>query len=228
MALLWDASLMPSDEDWSVRGGSRSGGRSLAGSEQVVLSPTARWKASLTIPCFEPESTRAARRLISMGRSATWLVGPFERERAPWVTDPLTGGQITDADGLRDSAANSAWGANADTKADLDFRLAAQTAPGDGRIAIQRFRGGLLYPGMVFSIIDRLHMIVDLDAPDTGGGTTIFASVRPLLRAGCPSSQSLEFAKPAGQMRLASDDTGALQLQLSRYGTLSIELEEAF
>ncbi len=29
-------------------------------------------------------------------------------------------------------------------------------------------------------------------------------------------------------MRLASDDTGAMELQLSRYGTVSVELVEAF
>ncbi len=57
---------------------------------------------------------------------------------------------------------------------------------------------------------------------------SIGVSIRPWLRADYPAGGVIEMGSPFGTMRLASDDTGAMELQLSRYGTVTIELVEAF
>ena len=92
--LYWPSVLMPSSEDWSLRGGTRSGGQTFQGNETVVASPSARWKATLTIPCMRREQVLAMRRIIALGRTQTWYVGPVESSRAPWNID-LVGGKIT-------------------------------------------------------------------------------------------------------------------------------------
>ena len=87
---------------------------------------------------------------------------------------------------------------------------------------------------MIFSIGNRLHMIVDLpsgelaDPSVQGPPGAIAATIRPWLRADYADGTPLEFGKPLGTMRLATDDTGAMELQLSRFGTVSLDLVEAF
>ncbi len=94
--LPWPDALKPSSEDWSLRGGSRSGGQTFQGNEQIVASPTARWRATLTIPCFGRDKILAMRRVIALGRSQRWFVGPYEKPRAPWPYEPIIGGVLTD------------------------------------------------------------------------------------------------------------------------------------
>ncbi|MEG9525949.1 MAG: hypothetical protein MIL41_09260 [Hyphomicrobiales bacterium] len=53
-------------------------------------------------------------------------------------------------------------------------------------------------------------------------------AVRPWLRDTYPAGTAIMFGAPVGTMRLASDDTAAMSLQLSRTGTVKIEFVEAF
>lgn len=226
--LPWPSVLVPSSEDWSLRGGTRSGGQTFEGNEQIVASPTARWKASLTIPCFKPGQILAMRRVIALGRTQTWLLGPHELTRAPWNRD-FVGGALTYRQ--RDRHPELETG---DTAAALSFSVSGNRALGEAAIDINRIRGGGLAPGMIFSIGARLHTIVDLPFGDTaapgeqGPPGVVAASIRPWLRADCPGGTPIEFGTPVGAMRLASDDTGALELQLSRFSTAQVEFVEAF
>lgn len=228
--LPWPSVLMPSSEDWSLRGGTRSGGQTFQGNEQIVASPTARWRATLSIPCWEPEHVRALRRVVAMGRPQTWLVGPYEVERAPWNVD-FIGGKITYAQGEKDGPA---WEAGTDTSSILNFQLYGAAALNDPGLSILRVKGGVLEPGMLFSLGGRLHIISALDGETgTPGGqgaanALLGVYIRPWARAAYPVATPVEFGRPVCTMRLASDDTGALELQLSRYGTVTVELVEAF
>lgn len=225
--LAWPGVLMPSSEDWSLRGGTRSGGQTFEGNEQIIASPTARWRATLNIPCWEPEHTLAMRRLIALGRAQAWAVGPYEYDRAPWNID-FIGSKITYAQALSNPAVYFG-----DQSASLDFRLFGPALMNAPIIAVKRNRGGVLRPGMIFSIGDRLHTIVDLSGePGSPGGqgapnTVMNLTIRPWLRADYADGTALEFGTPRGTMRLASDDTGAMELQLSRYGTVAVDLVEA-
>ena len=227
--LTWPSVLVPSSEDWSLRGGTRSGGQTFQGNDQVVTSPTARWKATLTIPCFTREKVMAMRRVIALGRTQTWSVGPVETTRAPWNID-LVGGKITYG---RAAKQPDIYIGDQDPK--LLFQVADDAALNATLLIAYRFRGGVLEPGMMFSIAGRLYSLVDLPAGELGTapGTQglpgrILLSLRPWLRAAAVSGDAIEFGAPVGTMRLASDDTGAMELQLSRYGTVTVDLVEAF
>lgn len=231
----WPSILVPSAESWNPnKGASRSGGRSLTNQEQIVEGPSGYATASLTIPCNKPSKVLEMRRALALGRAQTWLIGPFEVSRAPWFVDPLTGGRITTCRGDKDAALDPAWDANADTSADLDFRVRDAATMNATSLTVLRTRGGLLSPGMFFSVEGRLHVITDLTTTDpTGDGGlaapgAIGIQFRPWLRADTPANTPMEFGWPRGTMRLASDDTGAMELQLSRYGTVTLDLVEAF
>ena len=226
--ITWPSVLVPSSEDWSLRGGTRSGGQTFEGYEQIVASPTARWKATRTVPCLTRETNLAMRRFIAFGRSQLWYVGPCETSRAPWNID-LVGGKITY--GRAAHRPDVYVGAQ---RADLDLRLCGVSGINATSITIQRNRGGVLEPGMVFSISGRLHVIVDLPNGELaspgvqGPAGTIAATIRPWLRSDYADGTPLEFGRPIGLMRLATDDTGAMEQQLSRLSTVALDLVEAF
>lgn len=230
--LPWPSALLVSSEDWSLRGGTRSGGQTFLGNEQIVASPTARWKASLTIPCMRPDAVRAMRQVIALGRTQVWIIGPYEYARAPWNID-LIGGPVTYKQGAKDAAVDPNFEADAITSSKLDFRVVYAAGVNATNFGVQRNRGGALAPGMIFSLNGRLYILTDVDGETATPGQPAQAQAmtvqfRPWLRADAAPGDAIEFGTPTGLMRLASDDTGAMELQLSRYGTVSVELVEAF
>lgn len=233
--LPWPSILVPSSEAWNPnKGSSRSGGRSLTNQEQVVEGPSGYATASLTIPCNKPAKVLAMRAALALGRAQTWLIGPFEVSRAPWFVHDLTGAKITYGYGARDAAVDPAFEINPQTASTLDFQTAAPVAMNGTAMTIQRNRGGLLVPGMTFSIGNRLHIITALTTADPGADQgyamagQIGIQFRPWLRDDYPADTSIEFGKPVATMRLASEDTSAMELQLSRFGTVTLDFVEAF
>ncbi|WP_163006094.1 hypothetical protein [Methylobacterium brachiatum] len=232
-ALPWPSVLVPSSENWAPRGGSRSGGQTFEGNEQIVASPSARWKATLTIPCLTRDANLAMRRVIALGRSQTWNVGPIETNRAPWNID-FVGGKVTYRRGAKDNGVNPAFQSDPTTSSVLDFKLAADAAMNATSMTIRRNQGGVLEPGMVFSLGNRLHVVTGLPggemaAPGQPGPKgTIPVEFRPWLRSDYGANTGIEFGAPVGTMRLAADDAGSLDLQLSKSGIVTLDLVEAF
>lgn len=231
---VWPSILVPSSEVWNPnKGSSRTGGRSLTNQEQVIEGPSGYATASLTIPCNTPAKVKAARVVIALGRAQRWLVGPFEYSRAPWATDAY-GRRITpkllrrpDLDGT--AFADGGAVAIADTL--IPATVAAPATMNATSLRIARPLGtvfredvvstilGDLEPGLFFEVAGRLHLIVDV-----AGDLLTF---RPWLRADIAAGTSINLVSPKGTMRLASDPDG-LELQLSRTGTLTLDLAEAF
>lgn len=86
-------------------------------------------------------------------------------------------------------------------------------------------KGARLVPGHYFSIAGRLHLVTRvLDA--SGGAATV--EFRPPLRATVADLEPVELIAPKAPMRLASDDTAAMELDLGRFATLQLDLVEAF
>lgn len=233
--LIWPAILAPSSESWNAnKGSSRSGGRTLTNQEQVVVGPSGYATATLTVPCSKPAKVLAMRAALALGRAQLWFVGPCEVVRAPWFVEPLVGTKVTYGFGRTDAAVDPAFEVNADTASTLDFRTAAPVAMNATAMTIQRNRGGLLQPGMMFSIDNRLHVITALTTPDPGatrGQATagqVGIEFRPWLRADVPAGASIEFGQPRSTMRFATDDAAAMELQLSRFGTVTVDFVEAF
>ncbi|MGY2052967.1 hypothetical protein [Methylobacterium sp. JK268] len=234
MPLAWPSALIPSSENWRPHGGTRTGGQALDGSEQLVASPSMRWMATLTIPCHTKARILAARRVIAYGRAQTWLVGPWEYSRVPWATDAY--GRLITPDLLRRPSLDGTPFADAGATAIADTLVPATVASAAAlnatTLTLARTLGtvfrdpdvvsttlGDLEPGMLFGIAGRLHAIVEV------GGATV--SFRPWLRAAAPAGTPVDLVSPQCTMRLASDDTGPLELQLSRFGTITLDLIEA-
>lgn len=198
--LAWPAVLVPSIETWDPNAGaSRSGGRSQTNREQIVAGPTGYTRASLTIPCGTPEKVLAFRGLVAGldGRAGSVVVPVLEHARRP-------------------------------TSSVTSFELDADAALNGTALSVRRISGGVLAVGHLFSIANGLHVVVGLDAPDSGAvGSVVGLQIRPWLRDDYPAGTRLNFARPAATMRLASDDTGALELELSRFGRPVLDLVEA-
>lgn len=236
MAVLdWPAILIPSNETWALRGTSRSGGQTFDGTEQVVASPTARWAATLTVPCNTRAKVLAMRALLMGldGRAGRVLVGPNETTRAPWYVDPLTGGRITYGRGSLDAARDPNYAVNPDTSSALDFRVQATVGLNGIALTAQRVRGGVLERGMFFSVLNRLHMVTalpngELATPGQFGPPgNIPLQFRPWTLQSYPAGTAIEFGRPRTPMMLTTDDTGALELQLARTGVATVDLVQA-
>lgn len=229
--LNWPAVLVPSSEVWNPNAGaSRGGGRSISNQEQVVAGPSGYVTASLTVSCNTKAKVLAMRGLLAAldGRAGTVLVGPVEVSRAPWFVDPLTGGLVGPGQGARDAARDPLFSENPETSAVLDYRLATPATLNATTITVQRYHGGPILVGQFLSIGNRLHVVADLPSGDGGIPGPVRVSVRPWLRADYSAGTAVEFGRPVCPMRLASDDTGAMQLDLSRFGTVTLDLVEAF
>ena len=110
----------------------------------------------------------------------------------------------------------------------MDFRLAADAALNATALTIQRHVGGSIASGMILSFGDGvMHLIVPPFAGDTGAADPIAVSVRPWLRAAYPAGTAVEFGTPTCRMKLATDDTAAMELQLSQFATVQVDLVQA-
>jgi hypothetical protein len=105
--------------------------------------------------------------------------------------------------------------------------LAAAAVLNATTLQIAMTEGGVPQPGDLVSLNNRLHTLVTVGAAGGVNGYVRQVGIRPwLIRPGL-RDQAVIFDRPPCLMRLASDDTAALELQLSRFGTVTVDLEEA-
>lgn len=226
MTIELDPILVPSSETWRIAGASVSGGRSLAGTEQVVVGGGGYWTASLTIPIRRDEQVLAARALLAAldGRAGTLLVGPCDGRRANWPVDrygrKLTPGFYRRRE-LDETPYEDPIGI---PSAAISASLAEAAAIRATTCSIDVGYGSPLRAGQYFGVGQRLHVITGITATD---GTVQTVTFRAPLRAAAAVDAPIELRKPVTSMRLASDDTGALDLSLSRFATLQLDLIEA-
>lgn len=224
MTLVLASVLVPSSESWRIAGASVSGGRSLAGTEQVVVGSGGYWMASLTIPVHRDEQVLAARALLAGldGRAGTLLAGPHDGRRANWPVDRY-GRRITPRRVRRPQLDGTSCADAPDLVPSLILAtLAAPAALRATNAEITVHRGSSLRAGQYFGIGDRLHLITAVTAIDGDANSVTF---RPPLRAAALANAQVDIVAPRTSMRLASDDTG-LALDLLRFGTLQLDLVE--
>lgn len=210
---------------------SRGGGPGLDGTEQLVVAPGGgRWTWSVTIQVRTRDDVLDLDAFVlgMAGRAGTALVPIFDGQRAPWNVDPLTGGLITPAKAAASAAVDPAFNANPDTTGALTFTLGDPAPMNATTLIVARATGGIVRPGMFFSLSSEMHVVTALDTPDVGGPATLSVSIRPWLRADYASGTPLEFARPVCLARFASDDTGRMDLDLLRFGQVTLEFVEAF
>jgi hypothetical protein len=199
MAVAWPALLDPMQAPVWMENTSRSGGVALNGSEQTVSSGAGRWRAKITVPIFSNAQVLAARALLLA------LEGRSNEALVPAF------------DGKR---ANIPSGGGA-ISAVLDVDAALR----DTQVAIDMSAGSAIQAGQLFGIGNRLYGITNVVSV-VGSVTTV--DIRPSLRADAADGDSVEFLHPVCTMKLVSDDQGVMELDLLRFGDLTLEFAESF
>jgi hypothetical protein len=209
---------------WQLANVSRGGGVTLSGQEQVVLSPAARWTASVTFNVFSGRESVAAlvyRSIVRRGRAGSVLV-PETDTRGPGQQAGLV---------LKKRGIPHSDGTTFSDGTGYKSTLSVATLVGSGRLNATTLTIALsapltLSPGMRFSTPDyRLHEIDQVIGRDGAGNWQV--SVLPWLRADYPAGTRLEFDEPCCRMRPATDQTGQLIIKQRSLSNPAVEFTEA-
>ena len=220
MALAWPASLVPSSEMWAIDAGTRGGGASIEGRDQVVSSGLGLWRASLEIP-MTPVNRRAYRALIASlgGRAGRVLVGPCGCVDGPTVvSSDLTGIPYSDGAFHSDDAGFA-------TLAALVSTVNGAAAAGATSMNVARGTVYDIQPGQYFGVGGYLYQITTMVG---GEGDDFLMTFAPRLRAAADDGAEIEWCAPVCPMRLVSDDVGAIELAFSRFGSARLDFIEVF
>lgn len=240
MQLVWPGALKPVNVTWHLEQQSRSGGASITGSEQIVSSGAGRWRASVDVVArrherrgpnrpSHPNAEREEAVLALRG-----FIAAMEGRVGEVVLPTFDGYRPRDDQGHMLSGCHQAsldglfffehWGFGQD-----EFThaiLAANASLGATQITVNVLDGQGPRPGHYFGIGERLY-IAQQTWQDNPDGVT-FIRFAPRLRAAATSGTRVILDRPVCRMRLASDDTGELTLEMRRWGQTTIEFVEAW
>lgn len=221
------AEIKPRSIMFHPQNASRSGGVSTNGLEQVVESGAGRWRASLTAPVATDAQILAWRAFLARirGRANTILVPVYDGKRAPWPVD-IFGRQlnptITREPQLDGTAFESAT--IPATSAITAIAVTPGGEIGDRELTINVTQGGTITEGMYFGtggnrlyLIDEVLLVV---------GALYTVTFWPTLREAVATSAAIELARPVCEMRFKDDDQGELNLDMLRWGSVSLDFVE--
>jgi hypothetical protein len=224
MAIPFPPALWPVRIGFSLENASRSGGASITGAEQVVVSASSRWRASATFNLVGEWRVLSWRAFLASldGRAGEFEIGPFDRFRPHDVNgrrlSNVPAAKIGD-DLLFDL---SALGQTETTHA----TLAANAALRATRVTLTAAPSWTVpRPGQYFGIGARLYIARAVYRATESDPWTV--DFRPGLRTAATAGDRVILDRPVCTMRLASDDTGALDLEFARYGQATLEMVEA-
>lgn len=228
MALTWPPILIPSRVSWRMENASRSGGASITGAEQVIASDAGRWRSSFTFPVVREEWIVSLRGFIAAldGRAGEVEVPVFDYYTAKDINgrrlSPREGAALNDRGDGPLFFDNSAFGQLSETL----VTVAANAALRATRITVTAEAPWMVpRPGQYFGIGTRLYMAVRVYRATEESPWTV--DFRPPLRAAVTAGEKVITDRPVCTMRLASDDGGALDLDLGRFGSTTLEFVEA-
>ena len=230
MRVNWPPMLRPHDVMWRLENQSRSGGVSLTGSEQIVSSGAGRWRCRIDLRTYgtshdgREEAVLALRAFLAQmeGRVGEVLLPAFDGFRPR----DAAGNMLSDVEQvpLGHLFLFEHWGFGQDEF--THATLAANASLGATQISINVLDGQGPRPGHYFGIGERLY-IAQQTWQDNPDGVT-FIRFAPRLRAAATSGTRVILDRPVCRMRLASDDTGELTLEMRRWGQTTIEFVEAW
>jgi hypothetical protein len=228
MAISLPPILIPSRTMFIQENASRSGGVSITGAEQVVVSGGGRWRAQLSFPVGREEWVLSWRALIArlQGRARTVLVTPFDAYAPADINGrrlpPIEGAPIESNDGGLLFSDTSAFGQDEATY----VTLAANASLGATRITVTGAASWMVpRPGQYFGIGENLYMAELVYQASVSTTWTIDFS--PRLRAAAVTGARIITDRPMCTMRLADDKAGELALDYSRWGAGVLDLVEA-
>ncbi|MBP7619358.1 MAG: hypothetical protein KA745_00200 [Gemmatimonadales bacterium] len=247
-------SLWPSRAVFTPASTSRTGGRSLSNSEQIVRSGSGFWRASLTIPVRREGQTLAYRAWMAM---AEGMAGDV---RVPCISMH----RPRDMNGRMPPASAATGLVIADHAGfahdEVVTHTAAEAAPaGAAHLRVRHTGTPGIRPGHYFGIGDRLHLVsaaweLDRRRPWWRGGELMFGSEPvtfgaepliygeqefvvsgddvqmlqfwPRLREPVTARTPLILGRPYCKMRLASDDAVTLDQGVGIFGEANLEFVE--
>lgn len=229
--LTWPVAILtPRDIEVTLFPLNVSGGRSMAGFEQVLASDAGFWSIVYgSIPINTPAEVAKWREWqgITAGRAFKFFVPilpawqskdtvavighgtglvfdiPFSDESL--FDDDSGFSQITDDPYTGDFAAHSTV---------IDMKVTAGSAP---------------TAGVYFTLLDRLYLIMEvLEGEAVSGGVVYRMAITPPLRTDVEEDEEVNFATPYTICRLLKDDGMSASFSLARYADPTVEFVEAF
>lgn len=238
MTLRWPKTLPKTSVMFHPAMASRSGGRSIAGTEQVTVSSSGFWRAKISFLVMrkvvggavrKQDSQLAWRAMLAnlQGRSNAFLIGPCDHGNTPAYiagdteVDPLPhddGTFFSDGTGYVQPATPA--------------HVAGNYAAGSTSMIVNMLGGHTPEPGQYFSVGERMFLIKSaalyggsLMAPFTPAYWQL--SIWPEVREAISDGAWAEFDDPVCLMQFASDDTGELAIAKLQAASPSIDLVEA-
>lgn len=229
--------LVPERITFAKSMASRSGGRSITGSQQVVSSGGGGfWRASMTLPVFGETRSLAYRALYAAldGMAGEILVPCMTK----WRPRDLNGAELHWASAGGELLGGSGFSFSDNTglgqTEDALIRTVAAADIRSTQLLLSHPDTPMLRPGHYFGIGDRLYLVsqswmivsdgdevIVYGEPETYtviGENTSFVRFWPPLRSEVPAGTPLVLGRPVCRMRLASDDIDPLDLE---YGVIS-------
>ena len=222
--LLIPANLKVRKQSFLPSNQSVSGGLSATGFEQVLAGPGGRWKASLSFHVDKRPEQLAYRGFLvaCQGRGVEVLVGPRDGIR------PLdASGHSLNSRGvvLWDNGALFGTGGGWSTPIVATGTVAAAAAQTTTLTLFPIGNQGVEF-GSFIGIVDRIYMAIGVATDAASGVQTV--SIWPWLRAAVGDGQTVTLDKPLCRMRLATDDSGALEKSWKEVATPTIDFVESF
>lgn len=234
-AVLWPPCMRPSDVMFHPDQPSRSGGRSIAGREQVIVSMAGAWRAKLGFTTVQNQRTAnginehlvwRAMLAILEGRTNNVLVGPYDAS-TPAKLSGVDYSALTTFDDDTTFSDGSHFSQFA-----TPVECAADAARGATSLIASMIGGHTPQPGQYFGTYNRLYIVKRADlvtgnSPDIPNQYTL--RFWPPLRVAIGAGAALNFDSPVCEMRFAADSTGELTIRpRNQASSPSIDLVEVF
>ena len=228
--ITWPDKLKPASFGYYHIDADTSGGVSLGGAEQVVVSPGPRWGASMSLPIFDIEGVLEMRALRSQlkGRANPAILPNFDGQRLSWPVDAATSLVLTprvahELAGTLGLEGTPYAGPEIPAAAQINATMAAATLRAT-TVAITLTQGGPILAGQQFGIgFQRLYEIGKIVSV-VGAVTTV--NIWPPLRAAATAGTVVQFMRPKCLMRCLNLDDETRQLELLRFATLNLDFVE--
>ncbi|MGO1079723.1 hypothetical protein [Inquilinus sp. CA228] len=223
--------LKMTTEMWRIDARTRSGGETITGREQIVHSGLGRWVADVTFAAHDPASIRLLRALVAklQGRLNAVSIGPCDCFSAP-DSVPLVHGIPYDDQSFHTDGAGFVQGGTPPVVIEEVTNIQALA----GAYSVKIMIGSTIAPipeGVYIGLTGRLYMVVGYtELENETAQLDLLPRIRPSTSdptVAIPVDETVLWCGARCPMRLATDDSGSLQLQLARYGTATLSMVEA-
>lgn len=231
MTTYWSKALLPQSVMFRLKPMNTRGPTTFSGKTQVVGTDAGFWVAKLTnFVIRTPDHIREWRAMIAdlQGGLNDLVIGPFDCRQTPRYRGlPPIIGDIPHSDGslFTDQSGYS--------QSTIRVSLVKGAALRATQLTLSIDQAGELKRGMYFTIwtivgeavLPRMYLITK---PPLISDDEAVVTFLPPLRVAVKATDTVDFADPVTLMNLSDDDQGELNINLRRFSSPSIELQESW